>query len=95
MGKVENAKKEALCKQVLPAFLKYKDSNLYDICLDGNLIRVEYQNNFYYIDIIEEENTLYWYLKPYKDSFFTTAITPNSFERVLFAITEASYNQPI
>ena len=88
-ARIIKAKKEVLTKFIIPTYEKYKDTDMYDICLYKNLIRVRYNHNFYYIDIIVDNNELYWKLMPYKKSFYTTIINDNSFERVLFAITEA------
>lgn len=85
-SKINQKKKEVLTQYILPAFLKYKDKEIYDISIYQNeLIRVKYNNHFFYIDIIYSDNNFYWKLMPYKN----TEITSNSFERVLFAITEA------
>ena len=66
-----------------------ENNNKYDISISKNLIRVKYDHHFYYIDIIEEKGEFCWKLKPYKNSYYTTLVSDNSFERVLFAITEA------
>ena len=89
-SKINQKKKEVLTQYILPAFLKYKYKEIYDISIYQNeLIRVKYNNHFFYIDIIYSYNNFYWKLTPYKNSYYTTEITSNSFERVLFAITEA------
>lgn len=89
-SKINQKKKEILTQYILPTFFKYKDKKVYDISIYQNkLIRVKYNNHFFYIDIMYSDNSFYWKLTPYKNSYYTTEITPNSFERVLFAITEA------
>ncbi len=58
----------------------------YDI--SKNILIVKYLNsNEYKINIINENNALYWCLKPYKDSYFTTSID-NDIDMVLFTIKE-------
>ena len=94
MEKVDDINKmklKLLSEQIVPTFkkLKRENNNKYDIWGYKNLIRVKYDHHFYYIDIIEENAEFYWKLTPYKDSFYTTIASDNSFERVLFAITEA------
>ncbi len=78
-------------EQIVPTFekLKRENNNIFDIGISKNLIRVKYNHHFYYIDIIEENHDFYWKLTPYKNSYYTTPVSNNSFERVLFAITEA------
>ena len=79
-----------LYKQIIPAFFKIDpEEKIYKIFLYKNLIRVKYDHHFYYIDIIEENGEFYWQLTLYKNSYYTTIINDGSFERVLFAITEA------
>ncbi len=64
-------------------------NNTFDIVISKNLIRVKYNHHFYYIDVIEENGEFYLQFTPYKDSYYTTIINDESFERGLFAITEA------
>ena len=94
MGKlngINEMKVKLLREQIVPTFekLKSENDNTFDIGISKNLIRVKYDHHFYYIDIIEENGEFYWKLMPYKNSYYTTIINDGSFERVLFAITEA------
>ena len=88
---INKLKLEMFSKQIVPTFekLKHENNNTFDIGISKNLIRVKYNHHFYYIDIIEENGEFYWKLTPYKDSYYTTIVNDRSFERVLFAITEA------
>lgn len=57
-----------------------------------NHLEIVYFKQAYYITVVEINNELYWYLKPYRNSFYTTPIGDhfiNSFERVLFTIKES------
>lgn len=47
-SKINQKKKEVLTQYILPAFLKYKDKEIYDISIYQNeLIRVKYNNHFF------------------------------------------------
>ncbi len=87
-----NIKNEKIYKEVLKLtdkIDKYKNKG-FDIKYDtnNNILIVNYLNsNEYKINIINENDGLYWCLKPYKDSYFTTSID-NDIDMVLFAIKE-------
>lgn len=47
---------------------------------------IVYKDVTYTVKIIKERNTFYWYLTPYKNSYFTTETYVSSFGLVLEAI---------
>lgn len=57
----------------------------YDIS-DNQLIINYKKSNNYYVKIISDNNTLYWVLEPYDNSYFSTEY--NNFDIMLHAIKE-------
>ena len=65
----------------------------FTIYLGKYFLRIKYNHHIYKATIIKDGKERYWYLKPYKKSYFTTnAKDYNSFELVIYAIKENDLN---
>lgn len=59
------------------------------IYLGEYFLRIKYNHHIYKTTIIKDGKERYWYLKPYKKSYYTTSAKDyNSFELVIYAIKE-------
>ena len=87
MNKEYNILTDYLCNYIYP---NKKYTGPYQMRVaSNNTLKIKYNKHYYIISIVEENNQLFWKMKPYRNSYFTTIIDEySSFDRVLFAIKE-------
>ena len=59
------------------------------IWLHEDYLRIKYNHKVYTVTVVEENEKLYWKLKPYNKSYYMTEIKEySSFEAVIYAIKD-------
>lgn len=83
--------KEYIGNHILVNNKKYVTQG-FTIYLGEYFLRINYNHHIYKVTIIKENDERYWYLKPYKKSYYTTnAKDFNSFELIIYAIKETDF----
>ena len=79
---------DCLVNYILKNYDKYKKEG-FIIWAHDDYYRIKYNHKIYKVSIINENEKLYWKLRPYNKSYFTTEVKEySSFENVIFAIKE-------
>lgn len=79
---------DCMINYILKNHDRYK-SDGFTMWLHREYLRIKYNHKIYIVRITSEYGNLYWNLRPYNKSYFTTEIKDySSFEAIIFAIKD-------
>lgn len=93
---IDNRSPEVLINQLSYFYQKgmvadhYEKGYTLSLILEDCVLLATYKKSKYVIDLVEENQRYYWYLMPYKSSYFKTEVDlkNGNLEMVLFALYE-------